>query len=315
MGRGMTVLPEDVGCATADADTRGTRLSHTLLTDPDAAATWDYVSRRVIRKLLKRGCQVSDAQDICQQTGLRAMETHVAYSSPDELVAWCMTVSRNLLVDLHRRAVRQQPVARIPELVGDAEADALAVLGARALLAGVAELSTQDRNALRMDRRPSSRRESNRMAIQRYRARARLTKILGGALAALVAGLRKLPRVAAPASLAVSWAAALALLVSPVPGPAVISSPALEKLPSSVGPNELVSTHKANATAPVTHTRLRASSSGKKRAPDKASTQRTVLKPPGAPQGIYHETRPSTPDDRLLCVDHVPILGHACTPK
>ena len=57
---------------------------------------YGYVSRRV-------GGDVSLAEDLVQETWMRALDTWPARGMPDEPLAWLITVARNTMVSYFRR--------------------------------------------------------------------------------------------------------------------------------------------------------------------------------------------------------------------
>lgn len=316
MGWDMTALPDSAGDASAGADTSRTRMGWSLLTDPEAQRTWEYVTHRVTKALIGRGCQPADARDLCQDAGLRAVECAVLYSTAEELVAWCLTVSRRLLIDDHRRAQRRRRQGNDGrEPLGDVEAEALARIRVTEVLSGLRQLTPDDREALLTERRPIDRRDSNRMAIRRHRARARLTKIIGCLVTGLWAGCRRVQRgVAGPTALAASCVTVLAVL-SPALGIDRAHDTVMRQVPGGVSgvASSLPETSRPKVVRQVGAPH-RTEHTARRTSRDHEGTQRTVIEPPGSPQGVYHETREKGPADRLACADNLPFVERVCTP-
>lgn len=311
----MSVLPEDTGDARADADALGTRARWSLLTDPDAQGTWSYVSERVMRSLVKRGCQRADAADFCQQAGLRAVESGIPYATPDELLSWCLTVSSRLFIDEFRRTERRRHLAVVPETAGDAEEEALARLAVHEVLGALARLPERDRQALLSERRPVDRADSNRMSIQRYRARARLRHLIGGVIAAWAAGVRRLCRITAgPALLAMGYVVLIAVPYV-VPGVGSHGQRKIETVPLvDLARPAAPQVQPAEPKAQITAANPEARAVGSTRRRPVTGPQRTTIQPKGAPQGLYVEERPKEPEDRVLCARKVPIVDEICSP-
>jgi hypothetical protein len=307
----MSVLQGDVGDVLAEADTSGTRLSLCVLTDPDADETIRYVGDRIRRYLGSRGVRAVDIEDVCQEALARAIQHHVPYATPDALLAWCLRVARNLHVDDIRRTERHRLLAVVEDRLGDVEEDALGALRVQAVLDAFAELSEQDQAILASRTTPRDRRESNRMAVQRFRARSRLRNILGGALAACWVSVRKLPRLGAGSALTVVAAAMIVTVIGSDLHRAV--DPALPAAPT------VLQERTESAVVPA----VTGAAAGRPGSPTEAQGRpqrivathdRVVVEPEGVPQGVYVETRPRTPDDHLVCAHKVPLIGDLCTP-
>lgn len=316
LGRGMTVLLEGAGDALADAGTLDTRLGWTLLTDPDAGHTWTVVSRRVVADLIRRGCQAADAADLAQQAGLRALEREIPYSTPDQLLAWCLTVSRRLLVDDYRRVERRRHLSAVEERAGDVEEEALSSLRVQELIAALGKLSQRDREALLSTVVPIDRQESNRMAVRRFRARARLLKLMTGVIAAAWAAIRRVPRLTPASATVAAGCFVVASLLLPAPDRSSVppkadrpaGATASESAPKVHAPVLLLGGRPGHSQNRATEPRISPA------APHARPVNRTEIQPQGAPQGVYVEQRPAVDGDRLACADHVPVIGHACTP-
>ncbi|MDX6273342.1 MAG: hypothetical protein QOJ92_552 [Frankiales bacterium] len=308
----MTTLPISAGGEPAVAGLPGTRREHSLLTDPDAEQVWAQVQARLTAYLLARGAQLADAQDICQEVGARALERGVPYAHADDLLAWCLRVGRNLLIDDGRRRDRVRGLAVVPDQVRDVEAEAVLSLRARDVLLAMRELSETDRTALTGSERPLDRRHANRLAVRRHRARARLLKLIGGALAAGWATIRRLPRLALASTVAAAWVVAI-FTAGPPPRPHSTAAP----------PARAESVHIAAPTLPLDRVPHLVAAGGPHSPsrlvsvtpPASNRPSHTVVKPQGAPQGVYIEERPRTEDDRLVCASHVPVIGELCTPN
>lgn len=310
----MTVLRDDAGDAPANADAPGTRLTYCLLTDPSVALTLPRVVSGLKGFLRARGVTGCEIEDYVQEALGRAVAKRITYSTPDELLAWCMVVARNLVVDESRKMARRRHLTLVEEPVGDAEADALSKLGAVAVLDALRRLSVADREALTTRVVPQDRRESNRLAQRRTRARVRLRTLMGGALAALWLPSRRVWRAGPAGMVTVSCVAiTLAQTIAPAPSPSrppSIGSPSahIQDSVSAPTPQPQAQVGKPDPAA-VEAPRPRPRPSAQP-----SVVRRLVVAPPGTDQGLYVDERDRTPDDRLVCADSVPLLGRVCTP-
>jgi RNA polymerase sigma factor (sigma-70 family) len=143
---------------------------------------WPQVSRRLQRTLMKRGTPPADAEDLVQETAVRALQAAVPFDSADDLFGWSLVVARRLAIDAHRRH-RLILDVDVPDRAGPHIVDRQveARLSLEAVAAALAELSPRDRRALLavVDGTGDDRREAVRINVQRHRARARLRVRLG----------------------------------------------------------------------------------------------------------------------------------------
>jgi DNA-directed RNA polymerase specialized sigma24 family protein len=157
---------------------------------PDRARfgeVWPQVSGRLHRTLVRRGTPSDEADDLVQDTAVRALQTGVVFDSAEDLFRWSLVVARRMAIDAHRH---QQFVVDIdltdrasPDLV-DRQVEARIVFEAVAV--AIRQLSAADRRALLQvvdDEAAVDRRDAVRMNVQRHRARARLRAKVGGLLA------------------------------------------------------------------------------------------------------------------------------------
>lgn len=305
------MLLGDPGDVSATAGTPGTRPTWCLLTDPVVASTLPRVASGLKGFLRARGVAPSEIDDYVQEALRKAVAKRVTYTTPDELLAWCLTVSRNMVVDESRRLARRRHLMLVDEPIGDAEAEVLSRFGAQEVLAALRQLPEADLEALTTRVVPQDRRESNRLAQRRTRARIRLSNLLGGAVAACWLSVRQVSRSGTAGMVAASCVAiTIANSVSPAP----------ERQPLIVSPSVQVRDVVAGATARSEAQPVNRVPAVTRRAPrhptsQPAAVRRLVVEPRGTDQGVYVDERDRTPDDRLVCADNVPLIGRVCTPN
>jgi hypothetical protein len=247
------------------------------------------------------GARRADAEDICQEVGARVLERSIAYRNADDLLAWCLRVGHNLLIDNARRTARTRRLGLVHDDVRNIEDDVVLTLRIRDVLSAISELSGTDRAALLGSESPTDRTTATRLAVRRHRARARLLKSIGGALAAAWATIRRLPRLTAAS--AATAAAVVALLTAQAPPAGEPADGAQTAAAPQMRTAEVVLALPAASAPAAGHARPAA----KRQLPrqqaqptlTKERPKRLVIKPHGAPQGAYVEERPRTEDDRL----------------
>jgi RNA polymerase sigma-70 factor (ECF subfamily) len=88
---------------------------------PDAPGTVDFddfVRRyegRLRRLVLRRLGDPSEAEEIAQETLLRAYQHRTSFTAENELIAWCTVVAQRLVIDRARVRGRSVAVAEVPE--------------------------------------------------------------------------------------------------------------------------------------------------------------------------------------------------------
>lgn len=293
---------------------QGTRPRHSLLTDPDLADTWPRLTRGLAGFLRARGVQPCDVDDYIQESVQRAASKLVTYESAEELLAWCITVARNLVIDDVRRSARRGALPGERDTVRDVEADVLAKLAAFHLLDAFRALAAADRDAITTNQRGKDRTEANRLAQRRTRARRRLRDSLLIWLGGWGLALRRTGQAAPVTLVAAASLAAVVVLggaVPPIPlnrGSSPHQSTSAEPLAEPVTLREVAPRTGSISGHPNPSQRLPI------RSPSRAQTHRRVeVEPLPGQQGIYIEQRPATDADPLLCVRNAPIVGGLCT--
>ena len=213
----------------------GPRRTATGLT-PDFSATWAEVEPALRRFVASMGTSRTDVDDVVQEVAARAIQLDVPYRDVGDLRRWCFVVARHIRIDQIRLLARMSPIETLAS-TGD-HAGSMRELGRvedRHLLGtirkAIGQLSARDRDVLYGRGSPA---DSNRRAVARYRARARLRRLVGplaGVLPWINLRPRSRPRLttiatAAP-SLAVVVAASLGAL-APAAGP-VTAPPLLDR--------------------------------------------------------------------------------------
>lgn len=309
----MKVLLGDADDVSASADALGTRPTWCLLTDPAVMSTVPPVASGLKGFLRARGVAHCEIDDYIQEALSKAATRRVTYSTSDELLAWCLPVARNMVIDESRRRKRRRHLMTHEEPMGDPETEVLSRLQAFAVLDAMRQLPEADREALTTRTVPRDRQESNRLAQRRTRARTRLRNLLAGAIPACWLGARRLTRagaggIAVASCVAITIAHSVTRLPeSPVPAPAVRPTLQIRNLGAGAHPQKL-KPHASLAT-PASH--------GIRRLPPARSSvvRRLVVAPRGADQGVYVDERERTSSDHLVCADRVPLIGRVCTPK
>lgn len=88
---------------------------------PGPASTLDFdafvrrYETRLLRLVLRRLNDRSDAEEITQETLLRAYQHRASFSAEDELIAWSTVVAQRLVIDRARVRGRSFSVAEVPE--------------------------------------------------------------------------------------------------------------------------------------------------------------------------------------------------------
>ncbi|MDQ1432079.1 MAG: hypothetical protein QOF40_2681 [Actinomycetota bacterium] len=136
------------------------------------------MQRRLVGLLIRRGTSRETAEDVGQEVAIRAYRAMPAFTSADELVWWCSTVARRLVIDEHRRSSRLSLVAAVAEgtspsdgVAGDYERKELV----RAVLAEFERLPEEQKLAFASR---GSRAEPSTIDVRRHRARRRLLAVV-----------------------------------------------------------------------------------------------------------------------------------------
>ncbi|TKJ39113.1 hypothetical protein CEE37_11890 [candidate division LCP-89 bacterium B3_LCP] len=64
-------------------------------------------SRGIYQYLLNMSGNSHDAEDLLQETFIKAMKSEAALREPDRIHSWLMTISRNLFLDLYKKKMRR----------------------------------------------------------------------------------------------------------------------------------------------------------------------------------------------------------------
>jgi len=189
----------------------------------DFDAAWPAARARAAAALAARGVQRADADDVLQDVAVRALRRPDRFVSEEHFGRWCCRVALNLHVDGLRRRRHLSPLPP-PDAADSADT---AITGERRialsrLVAGMAELSEEERRLLFNATPAASRQEAVRLAVRRHRLRARLAALVDG-MAAGIAFLRRLPKrlpSAAKPALVAAPVVCATLLLGPLTMPA-----------------------------------------------------------------------------------------------
>ncbi len=135
-----------------------------------------------------RGLDRSQAEDLVQDVGERAMQAGVTFHDVDDFLCWAKQVARNLHVDLIRSSKFSVSAAEIPDRESVAPGVEHVVerrLALQTVLHHLGTMPAGERDVIvaaasdtpcEADARPGT------LAVRRYRARAHLKRLCGGAL-------------------------------------------------------------------------------------------------------------------------------------
>lgn len=288
---------------------------------------WPEVHRRLLRFLHARGTDASTAEDIVQEVALRVVALDVRYESADDLMRWAATAARNLAIDQWRADSRYRAVP-LEEAASAVDVDETVEHRLRLEAVGQSwmQLSQRDRDALRsgaLGTKASSRTEGVRWAVQRHAARARLAAMIdgvGGVLVWLGARLRYRP--SRPArSLVIAAFPALVVAVVLLPhaidlltphGPGDAPSASAPRPQRSAVSTSTVATGPLADDGPQTARRPRSAGATAARANRIVPYGQYDLTPKSSPVYKFVYTRPKGPDDSLVCVRGIPLVGDVC---
>lgn len=292
---------------------------------PTLAEAWRLAGPRLERSLRRLGASEVQAQDIAQEVALRVIARRISFENVEDLLRWCNTTGKNLLID-QRRSTARHPTAAIEHAAGIADAaDVEARVESRLRLMQVVrafhELADSDKAALRTavelgGEPPQSQAESTRLAVRRHRARARLRALAGGAIAALasvIARLKPAPRarwIAAATSVPAMLAVAALVVADPAAsGPLPPDAPAAAPAPYSFsGPPKAAST----VTPGGRVTRAMPFAPRPMPTPSvRPTSNESRLAAPAGGVIIGTGTR-ANPGNVLVCADPGPPIGRAC---
>jgi DNA-directed RNA polymerase specialized sigma24 family protein len=165
-----------------------------------------------------RGLDRSQAEDLVQDVGVRAMQSGVTFHDLDDFLCWAKPVVRNLHVDLLRSSKFSVSAAEVPDRESGAPGVEHVVerrLALQTVLHHLGAMPPGERDAIvaaasdvpdEADARPGT------LAVRRHRARAHLKKLCGGVLGlGGVATLARRLRVAGVASTPAAFAALVAV--------------------------------------------------------------------------------------------------------
>ena len=304
------------------------RASDSLITE-----VWPTVSDQLLSYLRSLRVRPDLAEDIVQEVAARIVGRRVQFSSVEDLRPWAMKVAKNLAIDAWRS---DRHLAGAPEqfdcpapLDVSAQAEDRVVLDA--VRGAMPRLSAADRDAIIAGLVPdesASRKESVKMAVRRFRARTRLSAMLGGVAAYIAILLRRLRD--SPARMALVGAVAVLALdcgavlhhLEPEPSSApaersVTASPGEQPrvpvlLAANVAPLPATSDERPAAAPPVTTSARRAARPQEDR-PIVSSPRETLqVYTPVSDRPTRVDTRPRQEDDHLLCVGYGALVPKTC---
>lgn len=166
-----------------------------------------------------RGLDRSQAEDLVQDVGERAMRSGVTFHDLEDFLCWAKPVARNLHVDMLRSSKFSVPAAEVPDRESGAPGVEHVVerrLALQTVLHHLGELPAGERDAIvaaasdtpcEPDARPGT------VAVRRHRARAHLKRLCGGVLG--VGGLTVVARRLRVAGVAAAPVALAALVAVP----------------------------------------------------------------------------------------------------
>lgn len=164
-----------------------------MITDPALLRfedVWPEVSARLTGCLVRRGTPADQAEDLVQETALRALQGGITFTDADDLFRWSAVVARRLAIDAHRRRrflADGEPPDRASSDRVEHQVETRIVLAA--VSSAVKDLTTTERQALLSvpAGRGVGRREAVRLNVSRHRARARLRAGLDGLVGVAIA--------------------------------------------------------------------------------------------------------------------------------
>jgi hypothetical protein len=222
----------------------GTRTTGPVIAG-DRGEDWRVAGSRLRAFLRSRGASPWLAEDLAQETLLRAVVHEVGFSDADDLLRWCVPVARNLLVDAARRTTRVDG-AEVPDGAShvDVEREVMARLELGEVRRQLPRLSDADRQAILSAVEgvapPAERKAAVGEAVRRHRARQRLTRLVAGAAALWGWAWARRPRATAATAVVALPALTLTALwqapaIDAAPGPRHAAT--LESEPTGGGPS------------------------------------------------------------------------------
>lgn len=285
---------------------------------------WPQVARRLNGFLARRGTPASEVEDVIQEVALRVVSSRVPFTDADDLLPWCLVTARN--VDIGRRryttrvVVGDCPEQRTPSLEETVDAR----LRLEATLDALVRLSSADRQILVEALEGQDRGAASAVRVARHRARRRLAKALGSAIAAVVAIRRVLrPEHSTVAPAASGVAVALVTVASVVTlslGPDLGSSRTETSVSVNAG-HQARGEPKPGSRAPMVNepTDLPHQPAISDRshpapvAPRSANQEQLSIQSPDRHHTATVTNHPRRPqDDGLICVDDAPLVAHKC---
>ncbi len=287
----------------------------------DFGASWPAAHAQLSAVLRSRGVQATDVDDVAQEVAFRALHHSREFESDEHFVAWCCRVAVNLHIDSTRRQRRLSPD---PPADAEGPEDTAAIAQRRIALAVLAsrigELSEEDRGLLFDSEPTASRREAVRLAVRRYRLRARLAALVEGLLAGVpwVRRLRFPRELSTPVKL--SLAAAPLVVAGLMLGSFAIdgASPGAREAVTGAQPRGFsrpatratvptdAGARRTTVAAQAPHPLTRPTSS----TPAAVSKVLVGARPAGVPVRVSKEEEP--PGSQLICTGG---LASACVPK
>ncbi len=287
----------------------------------DVGSAWPEVAPRVARVLHARRAPADSVDDLVQEVAARALATVESFANPEHLFRWSATVARNLHTDLIREARRYADGSALPDLPsnGDIESEVINRLRLSDVLQAIGALPTLDRETIcdSVAGRAPAPSDAGKVAVRLCRARRRLLHLLDGTLVVL-GWCRLRPRtrgLAAGSVVGVVAVVPLALgaiygLVPEAPAVTPLRPPPAMAAIDGYAEN-MRRTSSTTRVLPATGampSRTRASSV----APANRPVNRTEAAVPGTGTKVFVESRDSEPEDHLICLQRMPVIGTNC---
>jgi DNA-directed RNA polymerase specialized sigma24 family protein len=277
---------------------------------------WPVVRADLVRALAARQVPRPDAEDIVQEVAVRALEHPDGFATQRDLARWSWRVAWHLRIDAARKNTRLTAVP-CPEVAARDDTAVLVEgrLALEATLSGLTRLSASDRAALlEPPEATASRQESVRLAVRRHRARARLTRLVGGLPAGWLGlgGARRRVRLLRPRTHIAITAAPVAVLVASQLGVVMLGLPLREPSESSTPRLSPSVTYSDATIVPATVRPLTAPVHVSRRDGPTAAPPATVAAVPVGPSLRVVVTRDDRPDPPTLCMRNVAAVDQVC---